>query len=139
MRKARAIVLDSWAVLAFLEDEQPAAELVGDLIADAHDNGVPILMTVVNAGEVWYVSARRAGAAEADRTIQLLREIGVKFVELDWPLTKTAAAFKVKGGISLADCYAAAAAKQNKASLVTGDAEFRQVEDEVSIVWLNDI
>jgi uncharacterized protein with PIN domain len=35
-RKAKAIVLDSWAVIAFLEGEA-AAEKVADHIADAHE------------------------------------------------------------------------------------------------------
>ena len=32
------------------------------------------MMTVVNAGEVWYIAARRTTAAEADRTIKLLQQ-----------------------------------------------------------------
>jgi hypothetical protein len=43
-------MLDSWAVLAYLEDEDAAAK-VADIIADAHDEQIPLLMTVVNAGE----------------------------------------------------------------------------------------
>jgi predicted nucleic acid-binding protein len=35
-----------------------------------------------------------------------------------------------------ADCFAAALAKLRKAELVTGDKEFRQIEDEVKIQWL---
>ena len=58
-KKPRAIVLDSWAVIAYLEDE-PAAEKVADIIADAHEQQIQLLMTVVNAGEVWYIVAREA-------------------------------------------------------------------------------
>lgn len=135
MRKPRSIVLDSWAIMAYLEDE-PAGEKVADVIADAHDDGTPLLMTVVNAGEVWYIAARRTNAAEADRTIALLQQIGIEFIEADWPLTKIAAGYKVKGNISFADCYAAALAKQTRSALHTGDREFEQLEGEVSIVWL---
>ena len=135
MRKPKTIVLDSWAIMAYLEDE-PAAERVADIISDAHDDGVPLMMSVVNAGEVWYIVARRTTAAEADRTIALLGQIGIKFIEADWPLTRLAAGFKVKGNISYADCFAAALAKQNKATLVTGDPEFKQLEKEIEIAWL---
>jgi predicted nucleic acid-binding protein len=38
--------------------------------------------------------------------------------------------------MSYADCFAAALAKQSKAELVTGDPDFRQVQDEIKIVWL---
>lgn len=135
MRKPKTIVLDSWAIMAYLEGE-PAAERVAEIIADAHEDGVPLMMSVVNAGEVWYIVARRTNTAEADRTIQLMQEIGIKFVEADWPLTKIAAEFKVKGNISYADCFAAALAKQQKAALITGDREFKQLDKEISINWL---
>lgn len=135
MKLPKLIVLDSWAIMAYLEDES-AAPKIADLIADAHENGIPLLMTVVNAGEVWYIVARRADIAEADRTVRLLQEIGIKFVDADWPLTRIAAGFKVRGNISYADCYAAALAKQKKAHLLTGDDEFRPLEGDISIYWL---
>ena len=135
MRKPKTIVLDSWAIMAYLEGES-AAERVADLISDAHDEAAQVLMSVVNAGEIWYIIARRANPADADKAIRMIREIGIKFIDPDWPLTKIAASYKVKGNISYADCFAAALAKQNKASLVTGDQEFKQLEDEIAIVWL---
>jgi len=135
MKKAKAIVLDSWAVMAYLEDE-PAAEKIAESLADAQDEGVAILMSVVNAGEVWYIVARRTSVAEADRTLQLLRDIGIRFIEADWTLTMIAASYKVEGKISYADCYAAALTKQNGAVLMTGDPEFKQLESQISILWL---
>ena len=56
-------MLDSWAVLAYLEDEDAPAK-VADIIADAHDEQIPLLMTVVNAGEVCYIVARQTSAAQ---------------------------------------------------------------------------
>jgi len=46
-KKAKAYVLDSWAVIAYLEDE-PSAEQVEELIATAHEEQIPIYMSVVN-------------------------------------------------------------------------------------------
>jgi ribonuclease VapC len=135
-RKPKAIVLDSWSVIAYLEDE-PAGQRVADLIAEAHEDGTPIRMTVVNAGEVWYILAREASIADADQSIAELRGLGVEFVEADWKLTREAAGFKAKYKMSYADCFAAALAKDKKADLVTGDPEFKQVESsEVKILWL---
>jgi len=135
MKRPRAYVLDSWAVLAYLEGE-PAAAKIADLLADAHEARAPLLMSVVNAGEVWYIVARRTDADEADRIVGMLQDIGVRFVDADWRLTKIAAQFKVRGNISYADSYAAALAKQNKAHLLTGDEEFRPFEDQLKIFWL---
>jgi len=134
-RKPKEIVFDSWSVLAYLEDE-PAGEKVADIIADAHENGISLRMTMVNIGEVWYIIARRMSEVEADRSIAELRQLGIEFVDADWKLANEAARFKSKNKMSFADCFATALAKENKADLVTGDNEFRQVEGEVRVLWV---
>ncbi len=133
-RKPRAIVLDSWAIMAYLEGE-PAAEQVADMIADAHEEETPLFMSVVNVGEVWYILAREGSAADADRGVHELRRLGIEFVDADWILAHEAAGFKSKYKMSFADCFAAALAKQKKAHLVTGDKEFKQVEQQIAITW----
>src|SRR5437588_9459320 len=135
-KKPKAIVLDSCAVIAYLEDE-PAAERVADIISDAHEQGIPLFMTVVNAGEVWYIVAREASASDAEASIKQLRDLGIEFVDADWDLAKDAGQFKSKNKMSFADCFAAALAKQRKAHLATGDREFRQIENEINVTWLN--
>jgi len=134
-RKPKALVLDSWSILAYLEDE-PAGQQVAEMIADAHESGTPVMMTVVNAGEIWYITARETSEDEADRTILELAQLGIQFSDADWKLAREAARFKAKGKLSFADCFAAALAKENRADLVTGDAEFKQVESEIKVHWL---
>ena len=128
-------MVDSWAVLAYLEDE-PAAEKVGELIADAHDDNVPLFMSVINVGEVWYIIGREASPANADNSIAQIRQLGIKFVEADWTLAHEAAKYKPKHRMSYADCFAAALTRYKNAVLVTGDPEFKQVEREIPIIWL---
>lgn len=134
-RKPKALALDSWSVLAYLEDE-PAGQQVADLLAEAHESETPLMMTVVNAGEVWYILAREISVEEADGSISELRELGVKFVDANWSLAREAGRFKAKHKMSFADCFAVALAKENRADLVTGDPEFKQVEGEARILWL---
>ena len=134
-RRPKALVLDSWSIIAYLEDE-PAGQKVADLIAEAHENSTPLMITVVNAGEVWYLLAREASIEDADQSITQLRGLGIEFIEADWKLTREAAGFKAKHKMSYADCFAAALAKDRKADLVTGDQEFKQVEAEVKIWWI---
>jgi predicted nucleic acid-binding protein len=134
-RKPKAIVLDSWAVIAYLEGET-AAEKVADHIADAHENRIPLSISVVNAGEVWYIIARETSVSDADRSITELKQLGIEFVDADWSLAHEAGGFKSKHKMSFADCFAAALAKQKKGLLLTGDSEFKQVEQEITIGWL---
>ena len=135
-RKPKAYVLDTWAVIAYLEDE-PSAPQIADLIASAHEEEIPVYMTVVNVGEVWYTIAREISEAEADSSVKQLHDLRIQFQNADWELTQEAARFKSKQKMSYADCYAAALAKHQKAELITGDHEFKQVEDQISICWVS--
>ncbi len=134
-KKARAYVLDTWAVIAYLEDE-PSGEQVEDLIATAHEEQIPIYMSVVNVGEIWYTVAREVSEEEADASVKLLRDLRIQFEDADWTLTQEAARFKSLNKMSYADCYAAALAKIKKADLVTGDTEFKPLDGEIKISWL---
>ena len=134
-RKPRALVLDSWAALAYLGDEASAQE-VADLITNAHENRIPMYMSIVNAGEVWYILAREISEARADEAVSDLKGLGIELIDADWPRTRLAGAVKARYRMSYADCFAAALAKERKASLATGDKEFKQVEDEVTVHWL---
>jgi len=122
-------------MIAYLADE-PSAERIGKLFGDAHESGIPLLMTVINAGEVWYTIARERSEKEASESIKDIDDLGVTIVEADWDLTLQAARFKAKGRIAYADCFAGALAKLRNAPVITGDLEFKILEKEISIIWL---
>ena len=128
-------VLDAWSVMAYLEGEPAGAE-VRSLIAAANISGAPLLMSVVNAAEVWYTIARESNAARADQGLAELRQVGIRFWPADMEMALAAARFKAAHRMSLADCFAAALAEAQQVALVTGDPEFSQVERAVKIVWL---
>ena len=134
-KKAKAYVLDTWAVIAYLEDE-PSGEQVEDLIATAHEEQIPIYMSVVNVGEVWYTVAREVSEEEANASVKVLSDLRIQFENADWNLTQEAARFKSQNKMSYADCFAAALAKLKKANLVTGDVEFKQLEQAVNVQWV---
>jgi predicted nucleic acid-binding protein len=128
-------VLDSYALMAFFEDE-PGADTVRSLILKGEEGSLSLVMSVVNLGEVWYSIARTNSPETADQYIGEIKGISIEIVDVDWQLTRQAALFKVSGNISYADCFAAALAKDKKAELVTGDKEFKALEKEVKISWL---
>lgn len=135
MKKPAAFVLDSWAILAYFQDE-PSAEKVADIMADAGDTSSPLLMSVINVGEVWYSIARRLSPRHGDSAVRELRNLGIIFVDIDWELAAVAARFKSKGGISYAECLAAAVAKKSRGAVITGDREFERLSSDISIIWL---
>jgi predicted nucleic acid-binding protein len=136
-KKARAYVLDTWAVIAYLEDE-PSGEQIEDLIATAHEEQIPIYMSVINVGEVWYTMAREISGDEANASVSVktLRDLRIQFENADWEITQEAARFKSQHKMSYADAFAAALAKTRKADLITGDNEFKPLDGEIKISWV---
>ena len=130
-------VLDSWALLAFFEDE-PAAEVVEKLLQQAADETHKLLLSVVNWGEVYYTTMRRLSQAAAEQKAQEIAALPIEIVGVsdDLALTRQAAIYKATHRMSYADCFAAALCKQNHAELITGDPEFKAVEKDIRIHWL---
>lgn len=135
IEKPRGYVLDTWAIIAYLEGELAGAE-VRRLILTSPLTGTPLLMSVINAAEVWYTIARETSAARADQSLVEIQQAGISFWPADLEMARAAAAFKAAHRMSLADCFAAALAQTQRAELVTGDPEFKQVEGKIKLVWL---
>ena len=132
-----AKVLDSWALVAFLLDE-PAAEDVERLLVKVAEERIRLLLCVVNWGEVYYSIARAESEPVAEQKMKELATLGIELVPVsdDLLLVREAARVKARHKMSYADCFAAALAKLRKAELVTGDEEFKQVEQEIGVMWL---
>jgi ribonuclease VapC len=130
-------VLDSWALLAFFEDDPAAAE-VEELLAEADHGTHTLLLSVVNWGEVYYSTMRKVSqkAAEQKATEIAVLPIELVPVEADLHLARQAAIYKASGKLAYADAFAAALAKLRNAELVTGDHDFKAVEGEIRIGWL---
>lgn len=128
-------VIDSYSLIAYLEGEAGADRMI-ELFRVARDSGRDLLLSVINWGEVYYVTLREAGRERADEVAHLISTLPIEIVPADLDLTRQAATFKSSKKMSYADCFAAALAKLRKAELVTGDKEFRQVEGELKILWI---
>ena len=130
-------VLDSWALLAFFEDE-PAAEAVEELLDQASREKHRLFMTSVNWAEVYYSTMREVSQEAAEQHAQIIAQLPIDIVGVgdDLRLARQAAVFKATHRISLADAFAAALAKERKAELVTGDREFKALESEIKVRWL---
>jgi len=130
-------VLDSWALIAFFEDE-PAAEQVEKLLHQAAGEKHRLLLSVVNWGEIYYNTMRKVSQQAAEQKAEEIASLPIQIVGVgeDLALAKQAAILKATRKMSYADCFAAALAKLRNAELVTGDAEFKEVEEQIKIQWL---
>ena len=129
-------VLDASALMAFFERE-PGADRVEGLLGAAAASHQPLLMSVVNWGEVYYSIWRKYGEDVARRTLAEIAQLPIELVDVDMETTRLAASFKAKHKLPYADAFAAALAQQRKAILITVDKDFLQIEKQVSILWPN--
>ena len=133
--KAAVRVLDSFSLIAYLEGEEGAERMV-EVFRAARDSGRDLLLSVVNWGEVYYITLREAGRERAEQAVHIISTLPIQVVPVDQELTKVAAEFKASKKMSYADCFAAALAKMRRAELVTGDGDFKMVEEEVKVLWI---
>jgi ribonuclease VapC len=133
--RAAVRVLDSYSLIAYFEGEAGKDTMI-EVFRSARDSGRACLLSVVNWGEVYYITLREAGQAQADEVAHLISTLPIHLVTADLELAKQAAIFKSSKKMSYADCFAAALAKHRRVELVTGDKEFKQVEGQVKILWL---
>ena len=71
------------------------------------------------------------------RFSQAIERLDFTILPVPNPLIFQAVEYKAEYSISFADCFALASAIEYKATLVTGDPEFKKVEHLVEIVWLS--
>jgi len=110
-----SVVLDSWAVLRWLEGA-PAAARVEAAVADE------AVMSWINLGEVFYAVWRASGDSEAGAVVSDIRAV-VTLDEVTSARVLAAARIKAEHPMALGDAFAAATAIAYDAPLFTGDPE----------------
>lgn len=130
-----SVVLDAYSIIAFLERE-PGYEQVEKQFEHASQTGRNLLMCTVNWGEVYYSVMRETSPAKAEEVRRFLETLPIELVDADVELARQAAIYKASHKMSFADCFAAALAKLHKATLVTGDKDFKQMESEIKVHWI---
>jgi uncharacterized protein len=138
LAKGNSYVLDSFALIGYLEDE-PFAQKIEDLLQQAKKGLPHIYLHALHLGEVYYITLREQGKDVADLAYTRIKRFSIKFVEnINEELLLTAAALKANYPISYADSFAAALAKIKNALLLTGDPEFRNLEADgiLETTWL---
>ena len=131
----KATVIDSYAMISYLQ-QQEGYEAVSAIFEECIAKDREAFMCIVNWGEVIYQALRRGGEARAKLAEDAMRALPIQLVEANKELTLQAAHFKAFNKMSFADCYAAALAMKKKCELLTGDKEFKQVEDKIRIRWM---
>jgi predicted nucleic acid-binding protein len=136
MAALRNYVLDANALIDFLGNG-PGSARMKQLFADAVREQKPLLMSVVNWGEVFYHLWQRYGEESARHTLSGIERLPIELVDVDVPLVRQAAGIKAQHKIPYVDCIAGALAIARKAILVTSDRDFERLGHRAKILWLD--
>lgn len=135
MHDLPAYVLDSFAFIAYLEDE-PAAHRIQKFLEDAKENKCRLYISIINLGEILYSVERSNGLAKTHETLALVQSLPIEILPADNQTVLAAAHIKANHPISYADAFVVVAAQNINGTIMTGDPEFEEVAKLARIEWL---
>ena len=121
-------VLDASAILRF-SDKEAGFDRVRDLLIQAAQGKVELLLSAVNWGEIVGALYERAGglSAPTNSLAANLAALPLTIVAADKELAEGAAIFKYDFKIPFVDAFAGSLALHENATLVTADYDFKSV------------
>lgn len=129
-------VLDSFALLAFLQKE-PGSARVNEFLEKAQKKQATVFFSEISLGEVYYILIGALGLEEANVMLAHILALPITIASVARNGVLAAAQYKARGAISYADCFVVALAVEARATIVTGDREFRAFEKDVDILWID--
>ncbi len=128
-------IFDSHALLKFFQREKGADE-VADLLERIKKSEREKYINAINLGEIIYITKREFGELRKIETLAHIERLNFKILSVPNGLIFSAAEFKAEFNISYADCFLLASALGYRATIVTGDREFKKVKHLVKIKWV---
>ncbi len=133
--------LDSFAVIAFLRDEE-GADKIEKILKEAERGKNKLYMHIINLGEVYYNVLKEEGENLATGVWAKVKNYPVEFIDdLSENFLLSAARIKGRYPISYADAFAAATSIEKSASLITGDPDFKLLESDgkIKVLWIRNV
>ena len=131
----KTYVLDASAMVILIENRSGASR-IGQLVKEADRLNVPLLASVVNWGEVFYLSWKRGGEETARKALNYLSLLPINVLPVDSAQALKAAELRALHHVPYVDCLAAALSSIHQATLVTSDQDFKKLGRNFPILWL---
>jgi len=126
-------VLDAWAIIAYLTDEEPAASDVREVLQEATTHASRLFLSLINLGEVFYTVGRRKGELLAQETIDEIHLLPINIITPEAETIMKAARLKIYHRLSYADAFAVVTAQTTQGILMTGDPEIIRLKGVVAV------
>ena len=130
-------ILDSFALLAYLGGE-PGERRVKEVLHEASHGRDRTLMSLINLGEVAYITERERGLAKAQEVLAMIEQLPIEILQVDQQMVLTAAHIKADYPVACADAFVIAAAQSHNGVVLTGDPEFEIVKGIIPVEWIGE-
>jgi predicted nucleic acid-binding protein len=128
-------IFDSHALLKLFQKEK-GYEKVVHLLEEIKKTRGTKYINAINLGEIIYSTKREFGDQKKIEALANIERLNFTILPIPNTLIFQAAEYKAQYSISYADCFTLASAIEHKATIVTGDPEFKKVEHIISIIWV---
>jgi len=128
-------IYDSFAILKLFQKEKNYHKVARLLEQDLRRKEAPLLQ-IINFGEIIYRTKKDFGEEAKLRAIRNVISLGLRIIPASDSLVYAAAELKGSYAISYADAFLLATALREKATIVTGDPEFKKVQSLSPIEWI---
>jgi ribonuclease VapC len=132
-----AYLLDSFALLAYLEGEE-GGDRVQAVLEDAAARRHRAYLSLINLGEILYITERERGIVEARRVLGAIDQLPLLLVGVSRSTVLAAAHVKARFALAYADAFTVVTAQDHEAVVMTGDPEFQPLLDAglIAVAWL---
>lgn len=131
----KSVLFDSHAILKWTQKESGYQKVKSSIMA-CRDQSMIGYMNQINLGEVYYMTIRAVGTDKARDFLENFLRLPINIVLPDSGLIWRASEIKAESPLSYADCFAVATAIRFKATILTGDPEFKKAENLVTVEWV---
>jgi len=135
MKKKKPYIFDSYALLKLFQKEK-GHEKIMRLLRDIEKQGLEKYINIINLGEIVYSTKRVFGDQKKIEVMAAIERLGFTTLPVTNGLVFRAAEYKADYSISYADCFVLASAVEFKATIVTGDPEFKKVKLLADVFWV---
>jgi ribonuclease VapC len=131
------LVIDTYAIISFLRKEENHLT-IKRIFEESRISKTTLLLSDINWGEVYYITLRNYGEPALRKTLGWMDAMEFQILVSKRERIQAAARIKARFPVSYADAFAIAAAREFDCPVVTGDPEFRRVEQAgmVKLMWM---
>ncbi len=130
-------MLDSYALLAYFGGET-GGERIREILHEASMGEDRVLLSLINLGEVAYITERERGLAKAQEVLAIIEQLPIEILPVDHQTVLAAAHIKAHYPVAYADAFAIIAAQEYEGVVLTGDPEFNAVKGIIRIEWIGE-